>query len=174
MHVLEGGIIGGHAVILQARDDLHALFRHILLGQSDSDLLGAVIPEVEENHHVTLLDAAIDGRVDDGLDELIGYAFVIGFLDGSNHVIALLALTSGQHIVCHLNAVPVVVAVHSVVASNDGGDCTRTLLAVLGNGVDKSLAALRIGVTAIHEAVNIYPFQTVFLGDVAQCHQVLL
>ena len=72
VHVLEGRVVGRHAVVLQAGDDLHAVVGLVLLGQGDGNLLGAVVAEVEENHHVTFLDAAINRRVDDGLDELVG------------------------------------------------------------------------------------------------------
>ena len=174
MHVLKRRVIWCHAVVLQVRNDLHAILGLILLGQGDGNLLGAVVSEVEENHHVTFLDASVNSRVDDGLDELVGHPFVIGFLDGTHHVVTLLADTSCQHIIGHLDAVPVVVAVHRIVATNDCRNGSSALLAMLGNGIDKAFAAFGVGVTTIHEAVNKHFLQTIILGDVTQRHQVLL
>ena len=174
VHVLESGVIGCHAVVLQTGDDLHAVAWLVLLGQGYGYLLGAVVAEVEENHHVAFLDAAVNGRVDDGFDKLIGHTFVIRLLNSPYHVVALLADAGSQHVISHLDAVPIVVTVHRIVATDNGCYCAGTLLAVLKHRVNKALAALGVGVTAIHEAVHIHLLQAVFLGDVTQGHQMLL
>ena len=174
MNILEGGIIGGHAVILQAGNDLHAVLGHVLLSQRNGNLLGAVVAEVEEEHHIALLDASVNSRVDDGFDKLVGNALVIGLLDGTHHIVALLAHASRKHVIGHLDAIPVVITVHRIIAANNGGHCTSALLAVLSDSCYKALAALGVGVTTIHETVNKHTLQGILLGDVAQGHQVLL
>ena len=174
MHVLEGRVIRCHAVVLKVLDDCHAVIGFVLLGQSNGDLLGTVVAEVEEDHHVTLLDATVNCCVDDGFDELVGHAFVIRFLNGFHHVVALLASACGQHVVGHLDAVPVVVAVHGIVATDNGGHDASALLAVFHYLTNESLAALGVGVTTIHETMNKHLLQAIFLSNVAQGHQVLL
>ena len=39
MYTLEAGVIRSHAVELQARNSLHALFGHILLGEDNGQFL---------------------------------------------------------------------------------------------------------------------------------------
>ena len=174
MHILESGVIGRHAVVLQARDDLHAVFGLVLLRQGDGNLLCAVVAEVEKDHDVTFLDSTIDRRVNDGLDELIGHTLVIGLLDGTHHVVTLLALAGSEHVIGNLDAVPVVVAVHCIVTANNGCYGASTLLAVLCYRVDEAFAALGVGVATVHETVHEYLLQAIFLSDVAQGHEVLL
>ena len=45
-------------------------------------------------------------------------------------------------------------------------------LAMVGELLDEALAGLRVGVTAIHETVDIGVFHTIFVSDVYQLEQV--
>ena len=135
-------------------------------------MLGAVVTEVEEDDHVTFLDATVNRVVNDGFDKLIGDALIVGFLDGIHHIIALLADTCSEHVIGYFNAVPVIVAVHGIVATDNGGHCSGTLLAVLYDLANKTFSTLGVGITTVHEAVDVDLFQAILLGDVAQRHEV--
>ncbi len=93
IHARKRCIVGCHAVVLQSRNGLHTLLRHVLLGQYDGELLGAVVAEVDEDDDVTLFDETVDAAVVDRFDELVGDTFVVALLHGSNHIGSLLALT---------------------------------------------------------------------------------
>ena len=92
----EGCVIGGHAVVLQAGYHLHVGFGDVVLGEGHSELLGAVVAVVEEDHGVAFLDCSVDSRVVDGLDEFVGHVLVIAFLHGLGHVSGLLAFAFNQ------------------------------------------------------------------------------
>ena len=169
----ECGVVGRHAAVVQVGDSVHSLLGHILLGQHGGELLGAVVAEVEEDDHVARQDASVDGGVDDGFDELVGHALVIALLDGLRHVVALAPYSVNELVVRFLNAFPSLVAIHGVVASGDGGNHAGTLGAVLLELGDKALAALRVSVTAVHEAVDEDFVQLILVGDVAESEEVL-
>ena len=83
VQTLEGRVIGSEAAVVQ-RQSVHSLLRHIGLGQDCSELAGAVVAEVEENHRIALLDscyrlAALGNH--HRLDELVGHICRIGSLD---------------------------------------------------------------------------------------------
>ncbi len=116
---LELGIVGSHTIVLQARDGLHALLRHILLGQCDGHLLSTVVAEVDEDYHVTLLDATVDRGIVDRLDELVGHAVIVALLHGLYHIGSLLAHAVDDQVVAFLHALPALVAVHGVETAHD-------------------------------------------------------
>ena len=60
VHTLEVSVVWSHTVVLQSRDGLHTLLRHILLRQGDGHLLGAVVTEVDEDNNITLFNATIN------------------------------------------------------------------------------------------------------------------
>ena len=60
VHACERSVVRRHAVVLQTRDGVHALLRHILLGQYDSQLFSAVVAVVEEDHYIAFLDGAVE------------------------------------------------------------------------------------------------------------------
>ena len=121
MDALERSVVGGHAVVLQTGDGVHAFLGHVLLGEHDGQLLGAVVAVVEENHGVAFLDGAVESAVHDGLHELVGHAFVIGFLHCLHHVGSLLSGSADEHVVGFLHTCPTLVAVHGIETSHDGG-----------------------------------------------------
>ena len=173
MNAGERGVVGSHAVILQAWYRGHPLLGHILLSEDNSELLGAVVAEVEENHHVAFLDAAIYCAVNNGLDELIGHALVIALLDSLHHVVALATLAMHELVVGQTDALPALVAVHGIVAASDSCHHAGTLGAMLLELCHKALAALGVGVATVHKAVDIHLAKPILLGDVAQRKKVV-
>ncbi len=140
MHSGERGIVGGHAEILEAGDGVHAGFGHIMLGEYSGELFRAVVAVVEEDHSVALLDGAVDSRVVDRLDKLVGYIGVVAGLNGSSHVGGLGALAVDEEVVGYLDALPTLVAVHGVVADDNRCDLTGAFCAVGFELLDKSFA----------------------------------
>ena len=174
MHACEAGIIGGHAVVLQAGDGVHTLLGHILLGEHDGELLGSVVAIVEEDYHIPFLDGSIHSAVVDGLHELVGHALIVTLLHSLHHVGSLLALCTHEQIVGNLHSLPALIAVHGVeTAYHTGDSCTGYLCAVVCHLLDKALAALGVGVAAVHEAVHIGVLYAVSLADFEQCEQVV-
>ena len=158
---------------------MHAGRGHLLLREDDRQLAGAVVAVVEEDHQIVRADQphglalAVDAH--DRLDELVGHILVIGVLHGGRHVRhALIADALDQGVVGDLHPLPALVAVHGVVAADDRGDPAARLCEVLLELLDKALAAVRVGITAVHEAVHVgLVGHAVFAGDVAQFEEVL-
>ncbi len=153
MYALEGSVVRSHAVVLQTWDGLHAFLRHVLLREHLCELLGTVVAEVDEDYYVALLDVAVHVGIADGLNELVGSALVVALLHGLYHVGSLLASAVDEQVVCLLDAVPALVAVHGVEAADDAGDVGVVGSALCGDLLDEALAGLRVGVAAVHEAV---------------------
>ena len=152
---------------------MHALCRHILLSEHLSELACAVVAEVDEDDHVAFLNRAVDGGVVDRLDELVGHAFVVALLHGLDQVSSLLTLALDEQVVSLLDAVPALVAVHSVEAAYDAGDVRAVVVAYLLDISDESLAALRVSVTTVHEAVYIDIFEVIFFSDLDELEEVV-
>ena len=131
MHAGERSVVGCHAVILQVGDGVHPLLWHVVLGEHNGELFGAVVAVVEEDNHIAGLYGAVDGGVVDRLDELVGHVVVIALLHGGNHVGGLFALAFHKQVVGFLYAVPAFVAVHCVVAADDGCNLAGGFVAVL-------------------------------------------
>lgn len=96
MYTLEAGVIRSHAVELQARNGLHALFGHILLGEDNGQFLGTVVAVVEEDYNITFLDGTVEATVHNRLDEFIRNAFVVGLLHSLDHIRSDLSFTVYQ------------------------------------------------------------------------------
>ena len=154
VHALEVGVVGRHAVILQAGDGCHALLRHVLLGEHNGELLGAVVAEVDEDDHIALLYAAVHRSVVDRLDELVGDTLVIALLHGLHHIGGLLAGAVDNEVVALLHTLPALVAVHGVEAAHDAGNGGIVLGADIRHLLDEALAALWVGVATVHKAVH--------------------
>ena len=78
-----------------------------------------------------------------------------------------------QRVVSDLHALPALVAVHGVVTADDRGQPARRCGHVLLEVGDESLAAARVGVAAVHEAVHERIFDLVLGGDVAEFEEML-
>ena len=153
MNTRERSIVWCHAIILQSGNRLHALLRHILLGQHDGQLLGTVVTEVDEDNHVTLLNQSIDSCIVNRFDELIRHTLVIALLHGSHHVAALLTLTLDEQVVSLLDTLPALVTVHGIETTHNAGDGSVILGTYLADLLDEALTALGVRVTTIHETV---------------------
>ena len=172
----ELGVVRSHATIVE-RHGVHSLGGHILLRQHDRQLLGAVVAVVEEDHQIVRADRA-DGLsvlvdMHDGLDELVRHALVIGFLHGSDHIRRMFADAVHQRVVSHLHALPAFVAVHGVVTADHRRHLARRCGHVLFEVGDESLAAVRVGVAAVHKAMHEGILDLILGGDVAELEKVL-
>lgn len=136
-------------------------------------LLGAVVAEVDEDDYIALLDSAVDGLVVDRLDKLVGNAVGIALLYGLDHIGGLLALSVDQQVVSLLDAVPALVAVHSVETADDAGNVCAVSFAHLARVFDKACAALGVGVTAIHEAVYVSVAQSVLFRNLDELEEMI-
>ena len=173
VYSLERSIVRRHAVILQTGDGLHALLVHILLCQHDGQLLSTVVAVVEEDYNITFLDGAVNGGIVNGLDELVGNAFVVAFLHSLHHIGSLLAFTGDEQVVSHLHAVPALVAVHCIEATDnacDGGVCA---LDVVGQLLYETLTRAGVCITTVHEAMHESLLDAVLLRNVAQGKQMV-
>ena len=165
MHAGEGGIVRGEAAVVQ-REGVHPLFRHVLLRQHGRQLAGAVVAEVVEDDGVALLDLGEGLAVlgdHDRLDELVGHVGVVGCLDAVDGALERGALAFDQQVVGLLDAVPALVAVHRVETAAHGSDLARGLGHLLLELLEEALAAVRVGVAAVHEGMDIDLLQAVFL-----------
>ena len=174
VHACETCVVRRHAVVLQAGNGLHSLLDHVLLSQHDGEFLSAVVAVVEEDDDVALLDSAIDGAVVDGLDELVGDAFVVTLLHSLDEVLCLLTLAADEQVVGNLHAFPTLVAVHCIEATDDAGNhSVACLVALVDELLDKADATLRVGVTTIHEAVHESLLYAVFLTNLDEFEEVV-
>ena len=139
VNALEVGIVGGHAVVLQAWDDVHALLRHILLREGNGHFLGAVVAEIDENDHVAFLNTSVDSSVVDGLDEFVGHTLVIAFLHGLYHIGGLFAHAIHYQVVAFLHTLPSLVTVHGVETSYNAGNSSIVGFTDLRNLLDETL-----------------------------------
>ena len=175
----ERSIVRRHAVVLQAGNGVHTFFGHILLRQHHGKFLGAVVAVVEENNHVAFLDASVDVGIYQRFHEFVGVLVlfrvrVVAALYASHHVGYLTALAFNQLVVSHLHTVPTLVAVHGIEAAHDAGNVCTVGIANALQTFDKALTALRVGVAAVHEAVNVSVFShAIFLGNFDEFEQVV-
>ena len=174
VNVLETGIVGSHAVILQAGDGVHACFGHVLLSEHDGEFLGAVVAVVEEDDNVAFANGAVNGCIVDGQHELVGDVGIVAFLHGLHHVGSLLALALHEQVVGFLHAFPALVAVHGIEAAHDAGNVRTVGVAYALKLFDESLSALGVSVAAVHEAVyESLVFQSVGLADFNEFEKVV-
>ena len=114
---------------------------------------------------------------DHGNDKFIVNLFLIGGFHGGLWGGSLSADALGQGVVGLFRPVPVLVPVHGIITAADGSDLAAAkLLHFLLQGLDIGKTAVRRGVPAVHEAVDIDLFQTaapcqlqksIDVGDVA-------
>ena len=174
VYVLEIGVVGRHAVVLQALNRVHSLFRKILLREYSSDFLSSVVTEIEEDYYVVFLDCSINLGIVDGLDELVRHALVVAFLHSLHHIGGLFALSFNEKIVRFFHTIPAFVAIHGVETTDNAGDVGVILIAASLYPLDETLTATRVGVASIHETVNKHLiFETIFLTDFNKLEQMI-
>ena len=179
MQALEGRVIRRHTAVMQIFQRVHALFRHVLLRQHDSDLFGAVIAVIEEDNHIAVTDTSVASRVHQRLHKLIGIFVllsmtVVATLYSSHHIGLFAPLAINQLIVSHLDALPTFVTVHGVETTYDGSYMGAVRIAHALQVLYKTLTAARVGVTTVHEAMHEGLISyAVFLRDLHQLEQVI-
>ena len=152
---------------------MHALLRHILLCENYGKLFCAVVAEVEENDNVALLDSAVNLRIVNWLDELVGNAIGITLFHCLNHVVSLLSLALNEQVISFLYTLPTLVAVHCIETSHDAGDGCAVVITYVLKLLNEANATLRVGVTTIHEAVNEHFLQTILLANLNEFIQMI-
>ena len=99
---------------------------------------------------------------------------VVAALHAFHHIFHLASNAVDELVVSHLHAVPTLVAVHGVEAADDAGDVRAVGGTMLVEEFDEALAALRVGVAAVHEAVYEGALgNAVFLSDFHEFEQVV-
>ena len=76
-------------------------------------------------------------------------------------------------VVSYFDAVPAFVAVHCVETADDACNVADVGVAMLLEVGNKALTALRVGVAAVHKAVNESVLDAVNLGNVDELEQVV-
>src|SRR5438309_9603851 len=133
----------------------------VSFGEGASDLPRAVGPKVEKDHAVAILNdrywlfVLIDNY--DRLHELIGDALTVRLANGGDRIAARAAFTEPHQPMSLLSALPSLIAVHRVVAPDDGCDFAHSVFA---HPVDK----LR-GVTGSRIGRRVAPIQKSMYED---------
>src|SRR5208283_1376417 len=146
------------------------------------DLAGAVGAEIVEDDRIVVADDA-DRRSSwpgaagdyDGLHKFVGDALFVALLEGGDRIVGFgfrFAVDEGA--IGEFDALPAVVAVHGVVAANEGGDFADTEFAhFLLEFADVIAAAVGRGVAAVHEAVDEDLFDFPLLGHFEESEEVV-
>ena len=157
VHAGERGVVRSQAAIIE-RDRMHSLFGHVALRQHGGQLAGAVVAEIVEDDGVAffhLRQRCAGGVGDyDRLDEFVGHVGVIGGLDALQGGSERGALAFDQQVIGLFHAVPALVAVHRIEAAADGRHLAGGLLHLLLQLFHEAVTAARVGVAAVHEAVD--------------------
>ena len=125
---------------MRHRGEVEALVEQLL-----RELAGAVRAKVEEDRGVVLAEPrpAVE---DDRLDELVRDVTLVACADGGDRILGVLAVALDDRVVGALGALPAAVAVHRVVAADDGRDPVgRELGEVLCGRVRRDVAAVGEG-----------------------------
>ncbi len=136
---------------------------------------GAVGAEIEEDHGVVVADhAARDGWFSrrgfggdyGGDDEFVGDAFFVAGADGGDGIGEFRVGFAVDHgAIGFFDAVPAIVAVHGVVAADDGGDLADAVFAhFLFERLEEFDAAVGRSVAAVGEAVDEDALDFIFAG----------
>ena len=164
-------IIWSKTAVVQ-RKGLHAHLRHILLCKYAGNLTCTVVTEVEEDNCVICSNICSSLNLD-RFDELIGNTSLVRSLNCSNRRRYNLTLTVYHKIVSHFHAVPSLVAVHSVETANYRSNLACRFCHMSLKLLYKAFSALRVGITAIHEAVYVNFVKTVLFSHIQECKKLL-
>ena len=159
-------------------------FLEVRFDQGACGFAGAVGAEIEKDYGVVIADhAARDGgfsgrglRGDDGGDdEFVGDAFFVAGADGGERIGEFcIGFAVGHGAIGFFDAIPAIVAVHGIVAADDGGDLADAVLAhFLFERLQKIDAAVGRGVAAVYEAVNEDARDFIFAGHAQQSIEML-
>jgi hypothetical protein len=146
----------------------------VLEGKELDELTHAVRAVVEGEDGVVLLDAGRLVPKDEGLDKLVGNASLVRGLKGLDGVLGVLALVVHEGVNSDLDAVPALVAVHGVVAANEGDELTGTnLLGSVKEVLDVLGRRLGGSVTAVAERVDVDVRDTSLLSGTDEGEEVV-
>ena len=146
----------------------HSFLWHILLSEHLSEFFRAIVTIVNEDNYIAFFDNSVYFAVVDWLDKLVGYAFIITFLHSLHHVISLLSFALYKQIIGLFHTIPSLIAVHCIESSNNTCDVSTIVLAAVLNLFYKAFTTLWVGISAVHKAMNIYIFESVFLANFNQ------
>ena len=126
--------------------------------QHNGQLLGPVVTEIEEDHHISRLyrSHGLSGLVhaNNRFDKLIGHTRVIRSLHSRLGVRYRSPHAIHQQVISLLDTLPAGITIHGIIASDHGSDLTRGLFHVILQLTDKTLSTLRIRVPAVHKTMN--------------------
>ena len=165
-HIGHGCVIGGGTHVVYLKEALFPLKAgKIGIHEGAGDLSGTVGAEVHEDDGVAFSDPGVLRR-DHRHHELVRHPGVIAGLHRAHRVAneTGLALAVYHGLVGPLDAVPVGVPVHGVVAAGDGGNLGPVLVAGLLHLGHEALAGGGGYVAAVHEAVDKNPGAAQLVG----------
>ena len=172
VQALEGSIVRSHAAVVEVRNDVHALFRHILLGENGSDFTCTVIAEVHEDDSIAFLylcercTCSICNNY--RFDELVGDICIIRRLDTFSSGGESGTFAFSEKVISLFYTCPSLVTVHCIETAADCGNLSGALCHVFLEVSHEALAAVRVCITAVHEAVYIDILQAIFFGNVQE------
>ena len=150
---------------------MHSFGGHILLRQSDGELLGPVVPEVEEDDRIVVLYRTYRlvpfVHRHNGFDELVGHAVVVGFKNARHQVGRFLTYPVYELVVSRPYTFPTFIPVHGIITAYHRGNFHVRAVNMALKRTDETLAAVRVGIASVHEAVNIRFRYAVSLRQVA-------
>lgn len=118
------------------------------------------------------LNSALVTTNDDGSQELVSVLVAVALIsssNGSNRVLAVLALAEAKALQGNLDSLPSLITVHGKVSANNGGDLTNAnLLEILNELLHVVRTRLGVGITAIAEEVDEDLGHTVVLGGLEE------
>jgi len=175
MQSLEGGIVGGHGTVVQW-NGMHIVLGNIPLGKRNGQLLGPVVPEVDKDHHISLLDQS-QGFVflihnDDGLYKFISHPLVIRFLKGCQYIRSCPSFSKNQQVISIFDPLPAIVPVHSIKPPHKRGHFSIGGSQVITQVFHIALSTLGIGIPSISKCMYKYILDSILPGHITQLVQV--
>ena len=145
----------------------------IVIHKDAGHLARAVRAEVDEHNRIALLHAAAFAG-DARHDKLIRHVVGIALFDGFQRAARVVALAVDERGIRFFLAIPVGIAVHRVVTARHSRNFAHAqLVELLLKILKEALAGMRVGVAAVHDAVDVQLFRAQMLGQIQQAEQVV-
>ena len=172
--VRHGRVVFRHTDIVHGETTIAALEAlEIVIHKDAGHLARAVRAEVDEHNRIALLHAAAFAG-DARHDKLIRHVVGIALFDGFQRAARVVALAVDERGIRLFLAIPVGIAVHRVVTARHGRNFAHAqLVELLLKILKEALAGMRVGVAAIHDAVDVQLFRAQMLGQIQQTEQVV-
>src|SRR5712692_6573418 len=131
----------------------------MIFGKRASDLPSAIRPKVEKDHAIAIPHGRrrFVALIDDynRLHELIGDAFAVRLANSGDRITARASFTQSHQSISLLGALPSLIAVHRVVAPDDGCDFAHSVFAHLVDKLgDVTGSRIRGGVAPIQKSAH--------------------